>query len=197
MPADSVIPLPSPRLQGSLSLEEVLARRRSVRSFTPQALSLVEIGQLLWAAQGVTDPSGKRTAPSAGALYPLETYALTPDGIYHYDPAAHSLARVRDGDRREELYQAALMQDSVRQAPLVIAMAAVYGRTEAKYGPQRGPRYVHMEVGHAAQNVLLQAVALGLGAVPVGAFLDDEMADVLGLPGDQRPLYLLAVGHPG
>jgi SagB-type dehydrogenase family enzyme len=196
MSSDS-ISLPSPRLVGPVSIEETLAARRSVRFFAPEALTTKEVGQLLWAAQGVTDPSGKRTAPSAGALYPLETYAVTPEGVYRYDPAAHSLTRVLDGDRREDLYNAALMMDTVRRAPLTIVLAAIYGRTEARYGAQRAPRYVHMEAGHAAQNVLLQAVALGLGAVPLGAFLDDEVADVLALPDDQRPIYLVSVGRPG
>ncbi len=196
MPADSAIPLPIPRIEGSMSLEEALARRRSVRFFTAEPVSLADLGQLLWAAQGITDPSGKRTAPSAGALYPLETYAVTPDGIYHYDPAAHALVVVRPGDHREELYDAALMMDSVRRAPLTIALAAVQARTEARYGRDRAPRYVHFEVGHAAQNILLQAVALGLGAVPIGAFLDDEVSEVLGLTSDQSPLYLVSIGHP-
>jgi len=196
MPADSVIPLPSPRLDGSMSLEETLGRRRSVRFFGSDPISPADVSQLLWAAQGITDPTGKRTAPSAGALYPLETYAVTPDGIFHYDPAAHVLVLVRSGDHREELYDAALMMDSVRRAPLTIVLAAVHARTEARYGRERAPRYVHIEAGHAAQDILLQAVALGLGAVPIGAFLDDEVGEVLGLTSDRSPLYLVSIGHP-
>lgn len=196
MPAGSVIPLPSPRFDGSMSLEETLGRRRSVRFFGSDPISPAEVSQLLWAAQGITDPTGKRTAPSAGALYPLETYAVTPDGIFHYDPAAHALVVVRPGDHREELYDAALMMDSVRRAPLTIALAAVHARTEARYARDRAPRYVHLEAGHAAQDILLQAVALGLGAVPIGAFLDEEVGEVLGLPSDQSPLYLVSIGHP-
>ncbi len=196
MPAGSVIPLPSPRLDGPMSLEETLGRRRSVRFFSSDPVSRADVSQLLWAAQGITDPSGKRTAPSAGALYPLETYAVTPDGIYHYDPGAHALVIVRPGDHRQELYDAALMMDSVRRAPLTIALAAVYARTEGRYGRDRAPRYVHFEAGHAAQDILLQAVALGLGAVPIGAFLDDEVGEVLGLTSDQSPLYLVSIGHP-
>jgi SagB-type dehydrogenase family enzyme len=196
MPADSVTPLPSPRLDGPVSLEETLGRRRSVRFFGSDPVSGADLSQLLWAAQGITDPSGKRTAPSAGALYPLETYAVTPDGIFHYEPVAHALALVRSGDHRDDLYNAALMMDSVRRAPLTIALAAVYARTEAKYDRERAPRYVHLEAGHAAQNILLQAEALGLGAVPLGAFFDDEVGEVLGLSSDQIPLYLVSVGRP-
>jgi SagB-type dehydrogenase family enzyme len=179
-----------------MSLEEALGRRRSVRFFGPDSVSRTDLSQLLWAAQGITDPGGKRAAPSAGALYPLETYAVTPDGIFHYDPVVHGIALVRSGDHREDLYNAALMMDSVRRAPLTIVLAAAYSRTESRYGPQRAPRYVHLEAGHAAQAILLQAVALGLGAVPLGAFLDDEVGEVLGLPSDQSPLYLVSVGHP-
>jgi SagB-type dehydrogenase family enzyme len=122
---------------------------------------------------------------------------VTPEGVFHYDPAGHALIPVLEGDRREDLYNAALMMDTVRRAPLTIVLAAVYARTEGKYGAQRAPRYVALEAGHAAQNVLLQAVGLGLGAVPIGAFLDGEVGEVLELPDDQRPLYLLSVGHPG
>jgi len=197
VPAEVAVPLPSPRLEGPVSIEETLMRRRSTRFFTDQTLTVADIGQLLWAAQGITDPSGKRTAPSAGALYPLETYAVTPEGVFHYDPVGHAMIRVLEGDRREDLYNAALMMDTVRRAPLTIVLAAVYARTEGKYGAQRAPRYVALEAGHAAQNVLLQAVGLGLGAVPIGAFLDGEVGEVLELPDDQRPLYLLSVGHPG
>ena len=196
MPADSVIPLPSPRLDGPMSLEETLGRRRSVRFFGQDSVSRADLSQLLWAAQGITDPGGKRTAPSAGALYPLETYAVTPDGISHYDPAVHAITLVRAGDHREDLYNAALMMDAVRRAPLTMVLAASFAQTESRYGPQRGPRYVHLEAGHAAQAILLQAVALGLGAVPIGAFLDDEVGEVLGLPSDQSPLYLVSIGHP-
>jgi SagB-type dehydrogenase family enzyme len=196
MPADSVIPLPGPRLDGPMSLEETLSRRRSVRFFGSDPVSLADVAQLLWASQGIIDPSGKRTAPSAGALYPLESYAVTPDGIFHYDPAAHALVAVRSGDHREELYNAALMMDSVRRAPLTIVLAAVYARTEVRYGRDRAPRYVHLEAGHAAQDILLQAVALGLGAVPIGAFLDEEVGEVLGLAPDQSPLYMVSIGHP-
>lgn len=191
-----VIPLPPPNLEGGISLEQALARRRSVRAFTDEALSLAEIGQLLWAAQGITDPAGYRVAPSAGALYPLEAYIVRQQGNFHYDPKAHTLVLVKSGDLRDELSAAALDQESVAEASVVLVIAAVYERTQVKYGADRTPRYVHMEAGHAAQNVLLQAVSLGLGAVPIGAFEDDEVQHLLGLPSDCRPLYLIPVGHP-
>jgi SagB-type dehydrogenase family enzyme len=190
------LPLPAPRLDGPLSLEQTLHERRSVRGFSQETLSLEEISQLLWAAQGITDPSGKRTAPSAGALYPLELYVVSGDGFYHYRPAGHLLLLKSRDDLRPALYRAALQQEAVLHAPTVFVITAVYERTEAKYGPQRSPRYVHLEAGHAAQNLLLQAVALGLGSVPIGAFADDQVQAALNLPGDHAPLYLIPVGHP-
>lgn len=192
----SVITLPEPRQQGPLSLEEAIARRRSVRQFMDEPLTQEEIGQLLWAAQGITNPAGYRTAPSAGALYPLEVYAVTEEGAYHYLPQGHQLAAQRQGAVQDELYQAALKQEAIKEAPLVIVIAAVYERTAQKYGEQRSPRYVHLEAGHAAQNVLLQAVSLGLGAVPIGAFEDEKVKEALDLPDDHQPLYLIPVGHP-
>lgn len=191
-----VITLPEPRLQGPVSLEEAIARRRSVRQFTDETLTLEEIGQLLWAAQGITAPAGYRTAPSAGALYPLEVYVVTEEGAFHYLPHGHQLAVQRQGAMQDELYQAALEQEAVREAPVVIVIAAIYERTAQKYGEQRSPRYVHLEAGHAAQNVLLQAVSLELGAVPIGAFEDGKVKNALDLPDDQQPLYLIPVGHP-
>lgn len=189
------IPLPSPTLKGEISLEETLALRRSVRSFTTEALTMAEIGQLLWAAQGVTRDWGGRTAPSAGALYPLEVYAATADGLYHYVPQGHKLLVESTADLRPALWSAGLKQDAIRQAPAVFVIAAVYARTEVKYGA-RAERYVHLEAGHAAQNLLLQAVALELGGVPIGAFYDDQVQAALSLPSDHAPLYLIPIGHP-
>jgi SagB-type dehydrogenase family enzyme len=157
---------------------------------------MAELGQLLWAAQGITSPAGQRTAPSAGALYPLEVYAVTRDAVYCYEPPTHQLIVHTRGDARAALYAVALMQDSILRAPTTIVITAVYARTSKKYGEERTPRYVALEAGHAAQNVLLQAVALDLGAVPIGAFLDDRVQQVLALPRDHQPLYLIPVGHP-
>jgi SagB-type dehydrogenase family enzyme len=202
-PRPQVLALPAPQLKGRLTLEEALALRRSVRDFSDTPLTPAELGQLLWAAQGITHPPGRRTAPSAGALYPLEVYVVTREGVYHYEPEQHRLAVQAAGDVRRALFEAALRQEAVSEAPAVIAIAAVYARTAQKYGDpasgagERSSRYVHLEAGHAAQNILLQAVALGLGAVPVGAFRDEEVKRALALPPDQQPLYLIPVGHPG
>ena len=188
--------LPAPALSAELSLEETLASRRSVRDYDDEPLTTAEIGQLLWAAQGITSAQGNRTAPSAGALYPLEIYVLTADGVFHYDPRQHRLTRTGDTDARPTLYQAALRQEPVLAAPAVVVVTAVHARTAQKYGEQRGTRYVHLEAGHAAQNLLLQATAMGLGAVPIGAFNDKEVQQALGLLADHQPLYLIPVGHP-
>jgi len=187
-------PLPPPRTTSQVPLEAALEQRRSVRSFLPDPLTEEEIGQLLWAAQGVTEPTGHRTAPSAGALYPLELYAVTPDAVLHYEPAAHAVAVRLEGDYRPPLRAAAWGQDPVGEAPVTFVIAAVVERTAVKYG-ERASRYVQLEAGHAAQNILLQAAALGLGAVPIGAFRDDQLAALLELPRAERPLYLVPVGH--
>jgi SagB-type dehydrogenase family enzyme len=194
--AVEVIALPTPRLQDTLTLEEALAQRRSAREFSNEPLALEELGQLLWAAQGITDPAGPRTAPSAGALYPLEVYAVTAEGVYHYEPEGHQLVIHLAGDVTGALQAAAIDQDSIREAAAVIVVTAVYARTAQKYGDARSPRYVHLEAGHAAQNLLLQAVALDLAAVPIGAFVDANIQQALALPDDQQPLYLIPVGHP-
>lgn len=193
--AEEVITLPAPRQQGPLSLEEALAGRRSMREYSPHPLTWEEIGQLLWAAQGITSPQGFRTAPSAGALYPLEVYVVLPQGVYHYLPQKHELRRTTAGDRRTALGDAAVRQRPVYEAPAVFVIAGVYQRTAVKYGP-RAERYVHLEAGHAAQNLLLQAVALGLGAVPIGAFHDDQVRAALRLHAEETPLYLIPVGAP-
>ncbi len=188
-------------LSSERSLESVLQVRRSVREYARKPLTRDELAQLLWAAQGVTGPGGLRTAPSAGALYPLEVDVVIgdvdglPSAIYRYRPDRHELVLTRGGDRRRELRAAALGQDCVEAAAAVIALAGVYERTSEKYG-ERGIRYVHMEVGHAAQNVCLQATAFGLGTVVVGAFEDGPVKRVLGLASDEEPLSLIPVGHP-
>ncbi len=194
--AQAPVVLPAPRRDGRLSLEAALSHRRSIRSFTSETLAADQIGQLLWAAQGITDPQGFRTAPSAGALYPLECYVVTPDGAFHYDPSRHRLQPRAAKDLRGALAAAALSQSAVSEAPAVIVITAVYERTARKYGVDRARRYATLEAGHAAQNVLLEGVALGLGAVPIGAFDDGRVAHVLGLESQEAPLYLIPVGHP-
>ncbi len=184
---------PAQRSHGSL--EQALDQRRSCRRFVSSPLLAEEIGQLLWAAQGM-NRHGTRTSPSAGARYPLEIYAVLPEGVGHYDPRRHALRGHMDGDQRRSLSRAALAQEFVLQAPLTVVICAVYERVAVRYGEERGARYVILEAGHAAQNILLQATTLGLGAVPVGAFDDDEVRRLLELPDDHAPLYLLTVGRP-
>ena len=194
------ISLPKPVTSGEQSLETLLQQRRSVREYREAALDLSALGQLLWAAQGTTDPQGFRTAPSAGALYPLELYVvagnvdgLTP-GVYHYHPDTHQLQQTNPGDLRDILARAAHGQSWVKAAAAVVVFTAVYDRTTRKYG-ERGIRYVHMEVGHAAQNLFLQAQALGLATVVVGAFEDDAVATALKFPDDRQALMLMPVAE--
>ena len=163
-----VIPLPKPTLKGKMSLEEAMARRVSVRDFRQRTLTTEEIGQILWSAGGQTRPWGGRTVPSAGALYPLEIDMVTPDGVFRYLPERHEMQPRAAGDLRPRLAAAALHQNCVAQAPAVVVISTVYERTKRRYG-SRAERYVHMEAGHAAQNIHLEAVALGLGSVAVGA----------------------------
>ena len=196
-PAEAAVTdLPPPVLGSGVTLEGALSNRRSVREYSDQPLTTADLGQLLWAAQGITSERGFRTAPSAGALYPLEVYLLTADGVFHYGPQDHQLRLMSQADARPALYRAALQQEPVLRAPVVFVLAAVYARTAKKYGEERGPRYVQMEAGHAAQNLLLEATALGFGAVPIGAFHDQEVQKALDLPADHQPLYLIPVGHP-
>ncbi len=195
------IKLPEPRHESEVSVERALSERRSTRSYSDEPLRLNDISQLLWAAQGVTDPRGLRTAPSGGALYPLEVYVvvgkatdLSP-GVYKYRPREHELAHTLDEDIRSELCRAAYSQSPVKHAPVVMVFCAVYERITRKYG-ERGMRYVHMEVGHAAQNVCLQAVTSDLRTVVIGAFDDNDVTRVMKLEADERPLYILPIGRP-
>jgi len=198
--AGETIPLPPPRLDSDYSLERALRERRTVRTFGKAPLTLAEVAQLLWAAQGVTSTQGLRTAPSAGALYPLEVYLLASHvnglaaGVYQYTHEQHGLKRHLSGDRRSELAAAALGQSWIQQAAAVIVLTAVEARATWKYR-ERGIRYLYMEAGHAAQNVLLQAVAFGLSAAVVGAFDDRRVEQVLHLPKQERVLYLTPVGR--
>jgi SagB-type dehydrogenase family enzyme len=190
------ISLPGPKLDGKQSFEQTLVARRSVREYTDEPIDDELLSQLLWATQGVTDPEGLRAAPSAGALYPLELYVVTSGGCYHYDPARHRLLLHSSRDMRPALCRAALSQISIRQAPIVFVIASVLRRMSQKYGPEVSPRYIHMEIGHAAQNLLLQAVALDLGAVPIGAFHEERVRELMDLPADHETLYIVPVGRP-
>lgn len=191
------IRLPAPITKGKVSLEEAILKRRSQRTFIQKDLNLEQISQLLWAAQGITAKGGGfgfRSAPSAGALYPIEIYLLTKDGFFHYLPEGHSLEILGEKDLRSALANVALGQEAISQAALDIVICAVYPRVTAKYG-QRGIRYTHIETGHVAQNVHLQAVVLGLESVPIGAFSDEAVKKLLLLPQDYEPLYIIPVGY--
>jgi SagB-type dehydrogenase family enzyme len=197
---ETFLELPAPRLDSPFSLEKAIARRRSVRGYAEGQLSLSELSQLLWAAQGITSEPGLRAAASAGATYPLEVYVIVgavaglETGIYRYDCKENRLSPVRAGDQRRALASAARGQSSLEDAPLTIALTAIYARTAGRYGA-RATRYVDMEAGHASQNIYLQAAALGLGTVAVGAFDDGEVARVLDAGKDEVPLYLMPVGR--
>ncbi len=194
------VELPAPELGVNVPLQRALQERRSVRSYTDRSLSLAEVGQLLWAAQGVTDSrSGFRSAPSAGATFPLEVYLVAggvdelAPGLYRYLPDEHALLPAADSDLRAELFNVGLRQEPLRAAPAVLVISAVHSRTAHRYGA-RAERYIAMEAGHASQNIYLQAAALGLGTVAIGAFDDAGVARVLNLPGNEQPLYLMPVG---
>ena len=192
---NKIINLPEPKLIGKMSLEESIAHRRSERSFLPTELTMEQISQLLWAAQGITDKTwGFRAAPSSGSLYPLTLYIMKKDGIFKYIPDGHKLVQISNEDRRPSIVRASLAQTFIGEAPLVIVVCGNFRITEAKYG-QRAYRYLNMEVGHAAENIHLQAVAMGMVSVPVGAFWDDVVAKTLDLPDTQDPFYLIPVGY--
>ncbi|MCD4698226.1 MAG: SagB/ThcOx family dehydrogenase [Bacteroidales bacterium] len=202
------IVLPDPDYHSGISVEEALLYRRSVREFSDEKLTMAQVSQLLWAAYGITEPrnfpsflkGGLRTAPSAGGLYPLEIYIIAgnieglPAGIYKYESKGHLLIPHYEGDVRDDLAKAALQQDFIKEAPLSIFFAAVFKRTTQKYGQRGRERYVCIDLGHAAQNVYLQAFALNLGICAVGAFTDKMVSSVLMLPDDEEPLYIMPVG---
>ena len=194
--AAKVIELPKPKILGKMSIEESIFRRRSERSFNiKKGVTLEQLSQILWAAQGITDTSfGFRAAPSAGALYPLHIYILKKDGVFRYIPDGHKLVQLSEEDMRPSLTRASLGQSFIREAPLDIVLSGNFAITQAKYGA-RAFRYVCMEIGHVAENIHLQAVALGLGSVPIGAFWDDVVKKALDLPENQDPLYIIPIGY--
>ncbi|MDF1577292.1 MAG: SagB/ThcOx family dehydrogenase [Desulfobulbales bacterium] len=196
-----MIKLPSPRLDGAVAVESAITRRRSIRTYAEDSLVLPALAQLLWAGQGITGPGGRRAAPSAGALYPLELYLVAGSildleaGVYRYLVQQHGLVQVRSTDRRAGLAAAASGQKSVAAAPLCLIIGAVYQRTAGKYRT-RARRYVQMEAGHAAQNILLQAAALQLGGVIIGAFDDRAVQLAARMAADHEPLVLIPIGRP-
>jgi len=196
-----IVNLPEPALDSDYSIEQALQSRRSVRRYSDKPVDIQTVSQILWSAQGIThEQRGYKTAPSAGAIFPLEIYAAVGNveglsaGLYHYISDNHHLVKIHDQDIRTDLSAAALRQTSVRDGAFVVIIAAIYERTTGRYG-ERGIKYVHMEVGHVGQNIHLQAKSLGLGTVVIGAFIDEEMKRVLNLPEDQIPLYLMPLGH--
>jgi SagB-type dehydrogenase family enzyme len=208
----TIIKLPSPRLKGNVSLEETILRRRSVRRYRKAQLDLSQLSQILWSAQGITGTRKFRAAPSAGATYPLEIFVVVgkqgviaseakqaPEelqaGIYRYEPNSHSLSLHKPVDLRSALARATLDQEFIIDAPVDIVICALYHRTSYRYG-KRGERYVHIEVGHVSENIHLQAVALGLATVEIGAFHDEEVREVLGVDEQIKPLYIMPVGKP-
>ncbi len=191
--------LPTPALRSNISIEEALKQRRSIRQYKNEALSLQQVGQVLWAAQGLTTAAGFRTAPSAGGLYPLEIYLVSgkvqnlPDGVYHYLPEKHALELVLSGDQRSEVAKAAHEQHDIQSGAVDLIITGNYKKTSSKYG-NRGERFVHMEAGHAAENVYLQTVSLGLGTVSIGVFDELALKKALGIPREEEPLYIMPVG---
>ena len=187
----TAIQLPQPSKSGGMALTEALATRRSLRTFADKPLTQAEISQLLWAAQGVTDDKGHRTAPSASAQYYLHIYLASADGFFEYVPSGHQLKKLQAQDLRAKLS----VQPSVKTAPFVLVIAGEYERAGEKYGADKGAKVVNLEAGHVAENVLLQATALGLGAVPVAGFEPKDAQKAASLPAQHMPVYLLPVGH--
>ena len=191
--AQQLQPLPAPQTDSERSLERALAERRSNRRHGSEALSPALLGQLLWAAQGITGSGGKRTSPSAGARYPLVVYVMTPEGVFAYVPARHALRRVASDDRRAAVWKDTYARPWLSESPAVFVIAAAYERTRRKYGA-KADRFVHIEAGHVGQNLLLQATALGLLNVPIGAFHQKRVKATLGIR--EEPVYFVVVGHP-
>jgi len=191
-----VVQLSSPKLTGPVSLEEALAKRRSVRQFTTQALNFGQIGQLAWAGQGITEQEkGFRTAPSAGAIYPIELYFATQEGLFAYHPDKHNLEELSSRDIRDKLATAAFEQSAVAKAACDVIIAGSVKKLLSDYG-NKAKRYMLLEAGHVAQNIQLQAVSLGLGSVPVGAFEIRDVSKVCRLPANLEPIYIICVGYP-
>ena len=194
------IKLPFPSYKSNVSVEEALKKRRSIRKYEKSPLTLKELSQILWAVDGKTADWGGRTAPSAGATYPLEIFVVVRNveslkpGLYHYDSKNHSIKLVKARDFSDELCSFCLNQVFVKKDAFNIIIAAEFERTTAYYR-KRGEMYVLLEAGHAAQNVYLQAIALSLGTVSVGAFYDNLVKETLNLPENEEPLYIMPVGR--
>jgi SagB-type dehydrogenase family enzyme len=195
--------LPKPSLKGSVSVEKAIKHRRTIRSYRLKPLTLEQLSQIFWAAQGITEDRGyKRAAPSGGALYPMDIYAVVGDncveglnaGMYHYDPRKHAALLITDGDLRKDIAKAAFSQMWMAEAPLNLVITAEYHRITGKYGA-RGERYAMIETGHIGQNIFLQAEALGLRAGIVGAFHDKGVNRVMKINRSHEPLLIMPVGY--
>ncbi len=201
--------LPLKRSINNSGLIKVLRKRRSIREYTSKPLSLDDLSIILWAAQGITSKKeGLRTAPSAGATYPMEIYThvskegvtmgedgYIDSGLYHYDPLRHTITMVKPGDHREQLYRASLYQECIMSAPVHIVITGIFDRTTSRYGEHEGTKYVYMEAGHVSQNIYLMVTALKLGTVAVGAFEETRVKEILGIPNESRVLYIMPVGR--
>ena len=201
---EAVMKLPPPKMEGTVSVEQVIKQRRTVRAFMSQALDLNQLSQLLWAAHGITENNGfKRAAPSAGALYPMDVYVVVGQnsvaqieaGIYHYEPNGHVLSLIVKSDLRKVIARASLSQMWMTQAPISLLITAEYKRVNVKYG-ERGVRYAMIEAGHIGQNLFLQTEALGLKAGIVGAFHDIELIEAMNIPHSHEPLLIMPIGYP-
>lgn len=197
------IQLSVPAYDGKVSVEKAIKERRTVRAFRPKPLTLAQLSQVLWSAQGITDEkNGFRAAPSGGALYPLDVYAVVGEGgveglksgVYRYQPEGHTIQLTLKGDRRKDLANASLWQMWMANAPVIFVVTSEHERITRKYG-KRGIRYAHIEVGHVGQNIFLQSGALGLEAGIVGAFHDEAVAEAIGAPKAHEPLIIMPVGY--
>lgn len=200
---EATMKLRPPKTDGTVSVEYAIKQRRTIRSFSPEILNLNQLSQLLWSAQGMTENGGfKRAAPSAGALYPMDVYAVVGSGsverieagVYHYEPNGHALSYITKKDVRDGVAKASLSQMWMARAPLNIVITAEYSRITLKY-KERGIRYAMIEAGHIAQNLFLQAEAMGLKAAIVGAFHDNELIEILKIPRTHEPLLIMPIGY--
>ncbi len=196
---DERVQLPTPNFDGKISVEKAIKQRRSIRSYKQEPLTLAQVGQILWAAQGITNDNGFRATPSAGAIYPLEIYLIAGkmtdlvSGVYKYLSKDHVIIKISNGDKRSELSDAALSQEWIKEAPISIVVCGIYERTSKKYG-ENASKFVHMEVGCVAQNIYLQTTAMGLGTTFVGAIEKEKIVSVLHLDENEHALCILPVG---
>ena len=197
------IDLPKPTTKGTMSFEEATSKRRATRAFTADPLTLAQVSQIMWAAQGITTTSGpaKRTVPSAMAMYPLTVYVVVgegkvtdlPAGVYKYVTDGHKLELVRDGDHHADVVAAAMNQNSVQTAPITVVIAADSAKMKERF-KERADSFVNIEVGAAGQNIQLESVCLGLASVTAGMFDPAKLREAVGAPDSQVPLYILPIG---